>query len=210
MRFFTRECLTASLAKIGASAPHDLFPELESAYAAPDRFYHTANHIEQCLAHFQRHRDLAVQPAEIEIALWFHDAIYDTHRADNEQRSADWAREFLVRERVEQSRVERIHALIIATRHDAAVDDPDQQLLIDIDLGILGQSSATFDAYDAAIRREYAWVPWPRYVEARIAVLTGFLSRSSIYSTPPFVARYEAQARRNIATAIAKLERGEQ
>jgi predicted metal-dependent HD superfamily phosphohydrolase len=210
MKFFTREHLMATLAELGASATYDIYPDLASAYAAPERVYHTADHIEHCLAHFQHHREIAGQPAQIEIALWFHDAIYDTRRADNEQRSADWARNFLGRARVEPACIERIGALIIATRHNAAVDDPDQQLLIDIDLGILGQSSAAFAVHDAAIRREYAWVPWPRYVEARVAVLTGFLNRSSIYSTPRFVARCEAQARRNIAHAIAKLERGEQ
>ncbi len=209
MNFFTHERLAASLAEIGASTPHDLYRELAAAYAAPDRAYHTANHIEQCLSHFQQHRDVAARPAEIEIALWFHDAIYDTRRNDNEQRSADWASDFLLGARVERECIERIGALILATRHNVTVDDRDQQLLIDIDLGILGQSRVAFDVYDAAIRREYAWVPWPRYVVARVEVLTGFLNRPSIYSTPRFVARYEAQARRNIATAIDKLDRGE-
>jgi predicted metal-dependent HD superfamily phosphohydrolase len=94
----------------------------------------------------------------------------------------------------------------MATRHDAAVDEPDQQLLVDIDLGILGQPRAIFDAYDAAIRREYHWLPWPRYAETRVAVLTGFLDRPHIYSTPPLRERFEKQARSNIAYAIATLK----
>ena len=207
MKYFTREHLAETLAELGAPASPDLYAELAAAYAMPDRFYHTANHIEQCLAQFDKVRDLAVQPAQIEIALWFHDAIYDTQRSDNEQRSAVWAREFLEREHIAHDRIDRVCDLILATRHDASVDDPDQQLLIDIDLGILGQSRAAFDAYDTAIRREYAWVPWPQYVEARFRVLSGFLNRPSIYLTSLFVTRFETQARQNIAAAIDKLQR---
>ncbi len=124
---------------MGIRPSRDIFAELAAAYATPDRHYHTARHVDACLAQAQRYRSLAKQPAEIEIALWFHDAIYDTHRNDNEQRSAEWASEFLSSAGADPACASRVHALIMATRHDAAVDDVDQQLLVDIDLGILGQ-----------------------------------------------------------------------
>jgi predicted metal-dependent HD superfamily phosphohydrolase len=206
MKCFTRSNLASSLAMLGARPTRDLFAELAEAYAAPHRHYHTARHVDACLTQFQPYRSLAEHPAEIEIALWLHDAIYDTRRNDNERLSAQWAAEFLSSENADQARVARIHALILATRHDAAVDEPDQQLLVDIDLGILGQPRPIFDDYDAAIRREYHWVPWPRYVESRIAVLSEFLKRPHIYATMPLRDRFETQARLNIAHAIAKLE----
>ena len=144
MNCFTRPNLQTSLAALGVRPSRDIFADLASAYAAPDRHYHTARHVDACLAQMQRYRAIARQPAEIEIALWFHDAIYDTHRSDNEQRSAEWASDFLSSEHADPARVSRVHALIMATRHKAAVDDPDQQLLVDIDLGILGQPRARF------------------------------------------------------------------
>jgi predicted metal-dependent HD superfamily phosphohydrolase len=206
MNCFTRTHLSTSLAALHVRPSRDLFAELAAAYSAPDRHYHTARHIDACLAQVQHYRSLAVQPAEIEIALWFHDAIYDTHRNDNEQRSADWASDLLASEGADTARVSRIHALIMATRHAASTDEPDQQLLVDIDLGILGQRRAVFDDYDEAIRREYHWVPSARYAESRIAVLTGFLDRPFIYTTAPLRDRFETQARRSIAHAIARLK----
>ncbi len=206
MKCFAAAHLASSLAVLHVRSTRDIFAQLAAAYAAPERYYHTARHIDVCLTEAQRHRPLAKHPAEIEIALWFHDAIYDTHRDDNEHRSAEWAAEFLSSERVDPACVSRVHALIMATRHSVAVDDPDQQLLVDIDLGILGQPRRVFDDYDAAIRREYHWVPWHRYVESRIVVLSEFLKRPHIYTTAALHERYEAPARRNLARAIAQLE----
>ena len=119
MNFFTRPTLASSLAVLGVLPTRDMFAELVEAYAAPDRHYHTARHVDACLAQFQRYRSLAEHPAEIEIALWFHDAIYDTRRNDNERLSAEWATEFLSSENADPATVARVHALIMATRHDA-------------------------------------------------------------------------------------------
>lgn len=207
MNLFTRERFESTLARLGVRPMRDVFSALEAAYSEPDRHYHGTRHVSECLAQFQNHLRLAVQPSEIEIALWFHDAVYDTRRDDNERRSADWAADFLRSEHVADDRLARVHAMIMATRHAAPASDPDQQLLVDVDLGILGQPPPVFDGYDAAIRREYHWVPWPQYAAARISVLTGFLGRPRIYSTAAFFDRYEAQARQNIAGAIEKLKR---
>jgi predicted metal-dependent HD superfamily phosphohydrolase len=203
---FTRERFESSLAQLGIQPSQDVFARLQAAYSQPGRHYHSARHIGACLTQFDSHRALAQRPAEIKIALWFHDAVYDTKRSDNERHSADWAAKYLASERVAVDTIARVHALIMATRHDAPVSDRDQQLLVDVDLGVLGQPARVFDRYDADIRREYHWVPWPQYVEARRAVLNGFLNRPRIYSTTTFVERFEAQARHNIAHAIDKLE----
>lgn len=207
MSFFRRAGFESSLAQLGARPSRDGFTQLQAAYSQPHRHYHDTRHIDACLAQFDPYRALAQRPAEIEIALWFHDAIYDTRRNDNELRSADWAVEYLASARADPGSVSRIHALIMATRHDAPVGDYDQQLLVDVDLGVLGQPAHVFERYDSDIRREYHWVPWPRYVEARTAVLSGFLNRHRIYGTATFMDRHEAQARRNIASAIDKLKR---
>jgi predicted metal-dependent HD superfamily phosphohydrolase len=203
---FTRARFESALVQLGTQPAHDVFAQLQAAYSQPGRHYHGARHIGACLTQLDSHRALAQRPAEIEIALWFHDAIYDTRRNDNERLSADWAAEYLASEGACVDTIARIHALIMATRHDAPVRERDQQLLVDVDLGVLGQPARVFDRYDADIRREYHWLPWPQYVEARRAVLKALLNRPRIYATATFVERYEAQARRNIARAIDALD----
>ena len=100
-------------------------------------FHHDTTHIEECLTHLSEHVELAGCAAEVEAAIWFHDAVYDTKAADNEEQSADWASEYLLSVSVEAEAVSRIHSMIIATKTHVA-ETLDQKLMLDIDLGILG------------------------------------------------------------------------
>jgi predicted metal-dependent HD superfamily phosphohydrolase len=158
-------------------------------------------HLEECFARFDELRDVARRPAEVEIALWFHDAIYDPRRDDNEERSAAWARSSVP----DASAGERIHALVMATRHESAPRNVDGQVMVDVDLAILGAPESRFDEYESEVREEYLFVPDAEYRRGRGAILHRLLSRPTIYSTRRFIARYEAQARANLARALARL-----
>ncbi len=169
----------------------------------PHRRYHSLQHLGECIAQLEGALDLAVHAGDVEIALWFHDAIYGLQAKDNEQRSADWAAGELTRSGAGEAQVRRVRALIMATCHTAKPADADQQLLVDIDLAILGAEPARFAEYDAQVKAEYSWVPEVVYRTKRREVLKGFLDRAVIYNTPLFRARLEQQARTNLRTAIA-------
>ncbi|WP_457281372.1 HD domain-containing protein [Polaromonas sp. P5_D5] len=180
-----------------------VFDGLVARYSEPHRKYHTVQHLGECLSHFEGVRDLAEQPAEVEMALWFHDAIYDTQRHDNEEKSADWAREVLLAHGTAEAAAQRVHDLVMATRHTALPDSPDEQLLVDIDLSILGAGPARFAEYEQQIRDEYAFVPAAVFRQKRGEILQGFLDRPVIYSTAHFHETLEARARENLRKAIA-------
>lgn len=187
---------------LGLQPPSGLFDQLVRAYEEPQRYYHSLQHLHECLAHFEQVRHLAQQPGEVAIALWFHDAIYDVRGKDNERQSADWACRVLASCQASQATLERVERLIMVTRHDATPSEADEQLLVDIDLAILGATPERFAEYDAQVRAEYAWVPGFVYLMKRRSVLKAFLARPCIYSTEHFKARYEAQARRNLAGVL--------
>lgn len=187
---------------LGLQPDASLFEALLAAYAEPQRHYHCLQHLEECLALFEQVRDLAEHPEEVEIALWFHDAVYDVRGTTNERQSADWAVRALLSCEASQPTQNRVEQLIMATRHDAAPVDGDERLLVDIDLSILGAAPERFAEYDRQIRAEYSWVPEPVYSMKRKEVLSSFLTRPSIYSTPYFRERLEAQARINLSAAI--------
>ena len=175
-----------------------------AGYREPHRAYHTERHLEECFAHFDTVASLAERPAEIELALFFHDVIYDTQRSDNEARSAQWARRVL-EDASRTAAARRVEDLIMATRHDALPEAPDARLLVDIDLSILGATPERFDEYELQIRQEYEWVPEPSFREQRAAILEQFLERPRIYNTPALHEECETQARTNLQRSLRRL-----
>jgi len=178
---------------------------LVDAYSQKHRHYHTVAHIEHCLQEFDAAAGLAHEPAEVELALWFHDAIYDPYSSNNEAKSADWACELLSQGGASRERVERVRAHILATRHEAPAALDDSKLVVDIDLSILGVDEAAYARFETSVREEYRWVPGPLFRSKRAEILESFLARPVLYNTTPFRDRYEAPARRNLAAAIATL-----
>jgi predicted metal-dependent HD superfamily phosphohydrolase len=195
--------LWSRLGAQGSGAP--IFARLTAAYAEPGRAYHTAEHIRDCLAELDLSRYLAQYPDEVEAALWFHDAVYVPGASDNEDQSAELARTALSMGAVPREIAARTAALVRATRHASVPSLPDEQLICDIDLSILGREPGIFDAFERRIRREYGWVTEPTYRRERSAVLSGFLRRGSIYQTDQFRDRYEALARANLKRLLDQL-----
>ena len=195
----------ATWAALNLAPPAGLCEQLLRAWDEPQRHYHTQQHLTECLTLFDTLRMHAEQPADIELALWFHDAVYDVQAHDNEARSAHWATEALAAGGVDPARCQRVHDLIMATCHTALPASPDQALLVDIDLAILGAPAARFADYTRQIGAEYVWVPPQVYAVKRRAVLQGFLDREQIYTTPAVAQRLEQQARDNLAKAISLL-----
>jgi len=183
----------------------DVLHELLRRYAEPHRAYHTAQHLEECRDAFEQARAGAEDAGAVQIALWFHDAIYDTHRSDNEDRSADWAVRVLAGAGAASGLQESVRSLIRATTHNTAPGSRDAALTADIDLSILGSVPARFDEYERQVRREYAWVPEFAFRRARARILRELLARPRIYFTDSLHDLLDAPARANLARSVARL-----
>jgi predicted metal-dependent HD superfamily phosphohydrolase len=130
-----------------AEPPRATFEALCRAYAEPQRHYHSLQHLRECLAQSGEIERLAERPGEVLIALWFHDAVYDPRARGNEARSAEWARE-VVAHAGNAEAATRVQALVMATEHHAVPATADAQVLVDVDLSILGADPARFDEYE--------------------------------------------------------------
>lgn len=188
------------------SALADAYAELIARYGESHRHYHTAQHISECLAHFDAIREYCEHAAEVELALWFHDAIYEPLARDNEARSAAWAARVMAGAGIVAVACDRVHALIMKTCHNALPQTPDEQLLVDIDLAILGADMARFDEYEKQVRAEYSRVPALLFRGTRRKILQAFLARPALYASPHFHDLLEIKARINLARAISMLE----
>jgi predicted metal-dependent HD superfamily phosphohydrolase len=196
---------TRLMAALGIPEELESFHSLVAAYSEKHRHYHTQLHIEHCLRELDSAPGIAREPEEVELALWFHDAIYNPHSSENEERSAAWACSLLERHGIDSARVNRVREHILATRHAVSASEPDAKLVVDIDLAILGADESRYAAFENEVRKEYRWVPSILFRSKRAEILESFLARPRIYETIPFHDRYEARARVNLAGAIAAL-----
>ena len=195
----------AAWSALGRPAPPGLQAELMTAWSEPHRHYHDQRHLRECLALWTRWRDHCPRAGEVAIALWFHDAIYDPQAGSNELNSAAWAARSLVRADADSDTAQRVHDLVMATQHDAPAIGVDAQLLVDIDLSILGSPPERFETYDQDVRKEYGWVPGFRYRDQRAQILQGFLDRPRLFHGEAAVALLERQARINLVAALSRL-----
>jgi predicted metal-dependent HD superfamily phosphohydrolase len=190
----------------GAAAP--LFVRLVAAYGEPGRHYHTVGHIAHVLQVVGQLAPLTADLPAVRLAAWFHDAVYDPRRGDNEAQSAAFARRTLGPLGVPEAILDAVGRLIMATAtHRPPSANPDFAVLLDADLAILGEPPAIYADYALKIRREFAWLPASAYRAGRSAVLRRFLARPTIYLTTALRASHEAQARQNLRRELADLNR---
>ena len=166
---------------------------------------HTAEHVNACLKHLDICEAQVNKQHEVELALWFHDAVYNPLSGKNERKSADWATFFLSENSAESEAIGRVHRLVMVTQHNAPTVTKDESILVDIDLSILGADAATYEIFEQAVRTEYKAVPTFIYRKKRAAVLADFFARPRIYQNEPFTSEREHQAKVNLSNAISNL-----
>jgi predicted metal-dependent HD superfamily phosphohydrolase len=193
------------LTRCGTSPDDIVLNRLLAAYDGPGRYYHNLHHLRAVLQKLHLFSAALPSPA-LELAAWFHDAVYDPRTTDNEERSAALARQELLRLGLPADLTERVAELVLCTRdHRAPAKDTEAPVLLDADLAILGAAPAAYTTYARAIRQEYAWVPDAEYRAGRCRVLTAFLERPRLFMTEQAWRALEEQARHNLTGELAEL-----
>ncbi len=183
-----------------------MLPHLEAAYAEPHRRYHTGRHVEDCLDKLGGVEGLSARDRRVlERAVWWHDAVYDPTRGDNEELSAQLAERDLAAMGAPPDEIAEVARLVRLTKgHRVEPGDRLGAIMVAIDLSILGAPPADYDAYARAIREEYAHVPEAAYRAGRAQVLRRFLD-GPVFPPPELFPGLEAQASANLRREIASL-----
>lgn len=200
-------------AEAAANADH-WFAHLtgEQAYGAPRRSYHNLDHLVHGLSEIAVWAANAGADAEavatLKKAFWFHDAVYALPAREHSNEEAS-ARLWLVA-RLDNADREAVARLIRLTEHaqQQAASHPLRDVMLGVDLAILGQTEEVYDAYARSIRAEYAGLDEASYRAGRKAVLQHFLARAErgeLYADAYFADLYQAAAQRNLRREIATL-----
>jgi len=194
-----QRCAHREGATVEAAAP--VYRELLSLYREPQRRYHTPEHIAHCLRQHAIAREAMEDPDAVEMALWFHDAIYAPGAPDNERRSADL---FLERtqDTFDEALRRKVDDLIMATDHTRGPRTLDERFIVDIDLSSFGRPWPEFLRDSMAVREEFSYLSDAEFQRMQRPFLERLLARDRFCCTDFFAARHEARARHNIARLL--------
>ncbi|MEI6426391.1 MAG: hypothetical protein WCO66_03495 [Candidatus Absconditabacteria bacterium] len=189
--------------------------ELASIYNASGNIYHNWSHISSCLAELEANKELAEDYKAIKEAVLFHDIIYIPGKRDNEEESALFAENYLKNRGESEEYCHKVRDLVLITKHNEIPVTKDQELIIDIDLSILGQDDQTYQNYTNNVKHEYQKampeLTDEQFYLGRKNFLKKFLQKDKMYFTKTFSDKYESQARQNLQkefeTVQKKLEK---
>ena len=151
-------------------------------------------------------------PAALELAIWYHDAVYDPAARDNEARSAALLRDEMAG-LADPALIAAAAGLVEMTAGHALAPElegvarADAAAFLDLDLAVLGAGPLEYAAYEAGIAAEFVPVHGAgAYRVGRAAFLRGLLARPRLFLTERAHAALDAAARRNLRGALAGLE----
>ncbi|MBG8553388.1 HD domain-containing protein [Hymenobacter guriensis] len=184
--------------------------QLTELYTGSGRHYHTLTHVQDLLQTIDEYANNLQDVAVVQLAAWFHDAIYNPLHSDNEAKSAELAREFLRHSQWPAERQERVVLLIERTQDHTQPQpqDSDLHFFLDADLQVLGRPEADYWQYARQIHQEYRLVPDVLYRRGRRKVLEKLLAVPQLYRTATFRDKLQDAARRNLQAELQAWEQG--
>jgi predicted metal-dependent HD superfamily phosphohydrolase len=185
----------------------DLRGRLAERYREPQRRYHDLRHLHEVLQTVDELAEEADDVDAVRWAAWFHDAVYDVRRDDNEERSAELAEQELAALGLAPALVAEVSRLVrLTATHRPDEGDANGAVLCDADLRILAADPWRHAEYVVDVRTEYAHVAEDDFRAGRAAVLRALLSADRLYRTQSGHARWEERARTNVTAELHHLE----
>ncbi len=192
----------------------------DQAYGGKNRHYHNCDHLVHGLTEIRAwaaNTDACSQDvASLKMAFWFHDAKYhcqDEQISDEEASAQLWLQAQLPQQcgiAVDDA----VAQLIRATDHfqESQIEHPLKNVMLGVDLAILGQDDEIYDSYAKAIRAEYSQFPQASYVAKRGAALRHLRQKAEtgkLYGDAYFADQYNAKAIMNMQRELEQLANNE-
>ncbi len=181
-----------------------VYEGLRAHYSEPHRRYHTPAHLNHCLRQFDLADSLMDDPDAVEMAIWFHDVIYNVPTTDNELKSAQYFTE-LARGRADSGFCQNVYNMILTTTHQQLPTRKDDKYLVDVDLSSFGLPWDEFRRDSVSVRDEFADRPDREFYNAHIKFMQSLIDRRHFFATEFFRKKYEKSARDNVERLIEEL-----
>lgn len=186
--------------------PGGLRTELLVRWSEPHRRYHDVRHLANCLAALDQLSPAAPSGTPlVELALWFHDAVYASAPGQDEEDSARLTAERLTGLLPARDVVEVVRLVRLTASHLVEPDDHRGALLVDADLAILGALPGRYHVYARDVRLEYEHLDEQAWATGRSSVLRRLLARDPLFITPRGRELWQDAARSNLAAELDEL-----
>lgn len=182
-------------------------------WSHPSRAFHNVSHLVDVLRRVDELSEETHDPDLVRLAAWYHGAVFAhdedadhaTLDSSDEDASATLAVVELTALGVPPARAERVRDLVTALhRHYADPGDFDGAVLCDADLAVLASEPQRYKEYLRAVREEYHEIPDEAFWRARATIVSRFLARPAIF-TSPMGAAWEGPARQNLEAERARV-----
>jgi len=173
----------------------EIFSEIMNYYSL-GRHYHTIDHIIYMLDNVKDFKLTSKKKLKLEIAIWFHDIVYDSKRKDNEQRSANLANFFLKMVGVPKRHRKEVEQLILITSHKEIPKNKLEKIICDLDLKAMSESWQLENSFK--IRKEYSHLSYDDWNKGRKEFLESMLLKKYIYNTSEYRDGLEVKTRTNL------------
>jgi len=187
---------------IGPGEAARLHADLVARHAEPHRRHHVLAHVGAVLHHLDVTAAGLDDQRAVRLAAWYHDAVYDQRRADNEEASARLAAAELSGAGVDGPLVADVERLVRVTAGHRP-RTADERALCDADLAVLAADREGYERYRSGVREEYDFVADATWRVGRARVLEGLLD-GPLFHTEAFADR-EGRARENLLAELRTL-----
>ena len=178
-----------------------VFGKVLAHYSESHRRYHTPHHIDHCLGQFDLATAEIDDPDGVEMAIWFHDVIYNVPTTDNELRSAELFLD-ITRDRVDESFGQSVYDMIMITRHPATPTSNDERVIVDVDLSSFALPWQEFKKDSENVRDEFPDRADEDFYSAHMKFMRSLLKRKRFFASEFFRRKYEKNARENVKRLI--------
>ncbi len=181
----------------------ECWKEIYASYTGKSRYYHNLGHLSNMISELNEIESSVSELDTILFSIYYHDIVYKSTKSDNEYQSA-----LLFEKRISKTNfpeIQKCYKQIEATKEHKTSVDEDANILLDLDLSILGKDKSEYQEYCSNIRKEYSIYPDFMYHTGRKKVLNHLLNLDSIFKTKYFLDKYEESARKNLAFELNQL-----
>ncbi|WP_417266393.1 phosphohydrolase [Brumimicrobium sp.] len=181
------------------------FDEIIHAYESEGRYYHNLEHLKDLFSELERASHLIDDFNLVNIAVFYHDVIYNPTANNNEEKSAEFSSNHLKLMRASEQLIKTVYEAIIATKKHSESENNNINIFTDADLSILGTNSEHYKKYSQKIRYEYITYPSYLFDNGRIQALKQLMDTGRLFKSEYFYKLNEKQALDNLQAELDSL-----